>query len=113
VRCWISLGTFIRNSQSSLLPDPAVRPLPSTGSNWQPWRSRANGWKRTISARSAEFRTQSQPVSVAAIEEAIPPGAALIEFSAYHPFDPKLRRIDAYGELHYVVYVLRRQGEVQ
>ncbi len=66
-----------------------------------------------ISARSAEFRAQSQPVSVTAVQAAIPPDAALIEYAAYHPFDPRQHRIDAYGDLHYIAYVLRHDGPVQ
>ena len=63
-----------------------------------------------VSARSAEFRAQSQPVALPAVKAAIPPGAALIEFAAYRPFDPRRDRVDAYGPAHYVAYVLRRSG---
>ncbi len=66
-----------------------------------------------VSARSAEFRAQSQPVALPTVKAAIPPGAALIEFAAYRPFDPRRDRIDAYGPAHYVAYVLRSQGEGQ
>ena len=67
-----------------------------------------------ISRRSAEFRAQKQPITLDAIRRAIPDNAALIEFAIYRPFDPTLpNERMAYGEPHYVVYVLRRQGDVQ
>jgi CHAT domain-containing protein/Tfp pilus assembly protein PilF len=67
-----------------------------------------------ISRRSAEFRTQSQSVTLAAVQEAIPAQAALVEFASYRPFDPKAdSNSHAYGEPHYIAYVFRRQGEVR
>jgi CHAT domain-containing protein/Tfp pilus assembly protein PilF len=67
-----------------------------------------------ISRRSAGFYERPQPVTLAAVQAAIPEHAALIEFAVYRPFDPKAPdNQKAYGEPHYVAYVLRRQGEVQ
>jgi len=67
-----------------------------------------------ISARSAEFRAQSQPVTLAAVQAAIPAGAALIEFASFRPFDPRGNESsDAYEKPRYVAYVLRREGEVR
>ncbi|MDX6527808.1 MAG: hypothetical protein QOH41_98 [Blastocatellia bacterium] len=61
-----------------------------------------------ISERSAEFRAQSQPVTIAAVQAAIPNNAALIEFATYRPFDPKAVNSDeAFGKPHYVAYVVR------
>jgi CHAT domain-containing protein len=67
-----------------------------------------------ISARSAEFRAQAQPVTLAAVQAAIPPNTALIEFAVYRPYDPKaVSDGEAYGKPRYVAYVLRGQGEAQ
>ena len=65
-----------------------------------------------ISERSAEFRVQTQPVTLAAVQAAIPEGAALIEFASYRPFDPRLVG-NQYGEPRYVAYILRRDREVR
>jgi len=66
-----------------------------------------------ISRRSAEFRAGWQPVTLAAVQSAIPAKAALIEFAVYRPFDPKAERnAEAYKEPRYVAYVIRRKGEV-
>lgn len=63
--------------------------------------------------RSAGFYERSQPVTLAAVQAAIPDHAALIEFAVYRPFDPKAPdNQTAYGEPCYVAYVMRKQGEV-
>jgi CHAT domain-containing protein len=67
-----------------------------------------------ISQRSAEFRAQSQPVTLSAVQAAIPRNAALIEFASYRPFNPRAENNnEAYGKPHYVAYVVREQGDVQ
>ena len=68
-----------------------------------------------ISARSAEFRAQSQPVTLAAVQAAIPDRTALVEFAVYQPFDASAPiAVDAsFGPSRYLAYVLRRDGGVQ
>jgi len=67
-----------------------------------------------ISRRSAEYRAQSQAVSLEAVRAAIPADAALVEFASYRPYDPRaLARDSAFGKPHYVAYILRREGDVR
>ena len=67
-----------------------------------------------ISSRSTEFRTQSQPVTLAAVQAAIPDKAALIEFFAYRPFNAKHQKeSESFGPARYVAYALHQRGEVQ
>ncbi|MGH9900958.1 MAG: tetratricopeptide repeat protein, partial [Pyrinomonadaceae bacterium] len=67
-----------------------------------------------ISRRSAGFYEDSQPVTLAAVQELIPDNAALIEFAVYRPFDWKATDDKSgYGEPHHVVYVIRNRGEVR
>ena len=66
-----------------------------------------------ISRRSAQFRAQSQPVTLKAVQGAIPGNAALIEFVTYRPFNPKADENEQYGEPRYVAYVIRNQGDVR
>ncbi len=74
----------------------------------------AERFEAEISRRSDEFLAQSLPITLEAVRAAIPDDAALIEFASYRPFDPKAAKEDeAYGRSRYVVYVLRRQGEIQ
>ncbi|MDQ3009605.1 MAG: CHAT domain-containing protein [Acidobacteriota bacterium] len=64
-----------------------------------------------VSRRSAEFRAQAQPVTIAAVQAALPSAAALAEFFSYRtPLNPKDRR---QRSRRYIAYVLRRQGEAQ
>ncbi len=64
-----------------------------------------------IGRRSAEFRAASAPVSLAAVQAAMPVNAALIEFAAYRPFDPAIDSVAAaFGKLRYAAYVVHRTG---
>ena len=64
-----------------------------------------------ISARSAEFRSQNQPVTLVDVQAAIPERAALIEFIVYRPFDPKISSDrDSLGEPRYGAFVIKRAG---
>ena len=65
----------------------------------------------TISARSAEFRAQAQPVTLAHVQETLPADAALVELASYRPFNVRARtRAGRRGPARYVAYVLRREG---
>jgi CHAT domain-containing protein/Tfp pilus assembly protein PilF len=67
-----------------------------------------------ISRRNAEFRAQSLPVSLETVQAAIPADTVLIEFASYRPFNAKVEKDDkAYGQPHYVAYVLRHNREIQ
>jgi CHAT domain-containing protein len=61
-----------------------------------------------ISTRSAEFRSQSQPVTLESVQAAVPSDAALIEFVSYSSYNAKKNR---WGSRQYVAYVLGNQGE--
>ncbi len=60
-----------------------------------------------VSARSAEFRAQTQAISLEAVQKAIPPGAALVEYATYRETDLKT---GGFGPRRYAVYVLTSQG---
>jgi CHAT domain-containing protein/tetratricopeptide (TPR) repeat protein len=64
-----------------------------------------------IGARDAEFRAQMQPVTLQAVQAAIPEDAALLEFVVFRPFDPREdQHDDAYGPPHYAAYVVRKDA---
>jgi CHAT domain-containing protein len=68
-----------------------------------------------VSARSAEFRAQSRPVTLSALQAAVPDRAALLEFVVFQPFDAKAP-VDSesqFGPSRYIAYVVRRQGAVR
>jgi CHAT domain-containing protein/Tfp pilus assembly protein PilF len=64
-----------------------------------------------ISERSAEFRSQASPINSENIQNAIPEDSALVEISAYRPFDPLApTKSGATGPPRYVAYVLKKTG---
>jgi tetratricopeptide (TPR) repeat protein len=62
------------------------------------------------SDRSAEFRAQQIPITLANVQKLIPSNAALVEFAIYRPFDLKESK---YGASRYVAYVIRNHGAPQ
>ncbi|MBO0857858.1 MAG: CHAT domain-containing protein [Chloracidobacterium sp.] len=67
-----------------------------------------------IGSRNSEFRAQSLPVTLEAVLAAIPADSALIEFTAYRPFNAKpTKNGEAYGQPRYVAYILRREREIE
>jgi CHAT domain-containing protein len=71
--------------------------------------ARTDKLEAAISRDSAEFRAQVQDVSLATVQQTIPPDAALLEFAVYRPFEPA-QSGDTYGVPHYAVYVIRNEG---
>ena len=60
-----------------------------------------------VSARSAQFRSQTQPISLRAVQAAIPQNAALIEFARY---DPQGAQVQEPTVAHYAAYVMSHDG---
>jgi CHAT domain-containing protein len=67
--------------------------------------------EEAISTKSAEFRTVTQPVELAAIQATIPKDAALVEIVRYQPFNPKAKHAEPRGKPRYAAAVLRSSGE--
>jgi len=73
--------------------------------------SRRERLEATLSERIAEFRAEAQPVTIEAVQAALPKNAALVEFVVFRPFDPWARRdLEAYGPARYAAYILRRHS---
>ncbi|MDR7897681.1 CHAT domain-containing protein [Thermosynechococcus sp. JY1334] len=81
---------------------------PAAFSQVQQLQAQANQLEAELSLRSASFRELTQPVTIAAVQRAIPANAALIEFIRYRPYDLGKQ---SFGELRYGVYVLRATGQ--
>jgi len=64
----------------------------------------------SVSKRSTEFRANAQPVTIEAVQEALPADSALIEFVLYRPFSLQGKITERIGPPRYVAYVLKRQG---
>jgi CHAT domain-containing protein/Tfp pilus assembly protein PilF len=64
-----------------------------------------------VSERSAAYRAQRQPVTVGAVQAALPDGAALVEWMAYQPFHPGGRtENDRWAPARYAACVLTKRG---
>ncbi len=63
--------------------------------------------EREVSTRSAEFRAQSQAITLDGVRALLPNGTALIEFALYRAGDPKTER---QTEPHYAAYLLTSEG---
>ncbi|MFY9224948.1 MAG: tetratricopeptide repeat protein [Blastocatellia bacterium] len=61
-----------------------------------------------VSEQSVEFRTQSQPITLEAIQKAVAKGSTLVEFASYKVYNAKENE---YGTRRYVVYLLNNEGE--
>jgi CHAT domain-containing protein/Tfp pilus assembly protein PilF len=105
----------IRSQQSRLVFGDLQRTTPAEYQDQiRKLAEQAEKLEDEISRRSGRFRAKYQPVTLAAVQSAIPARAALIEFYSYHPFNAKSARpAEAFGQARYVAYVLRQQGEAQ
>jgi CHAT domain-containing protein/Tfp pilus assembly protein PilF len=61
-----------------------------------------------LSARSDRFRAESRPVTLDAVQAALPADGALIEFAVYTPQEP---RTEKDGPPRYIAYTLEAQGQ--
>ena len=61
-----------------------------------------------LSRRSAEVRAQAQPVTLAAVQAALPADTILVEFAVYTPWGPRTEKI---GAPRYIAYALSAQGQ--
>jgi len=67
-----------------------------------------------LAAASAEYRVESQPATIEAVQQLIPKDAVLVELIYYKPFDSKAAQLeDRFGSPHYAAYILHSQGEPQ
>jgi tetratricopeptide (TPR) repeat protein len=73
----------------------------------KPLEEKVENLEAELSARSAEFRAQSQPVTLSAIQSALPSGSALIEFVTYTPRVPQTGKSQP---PRYLAYLLATQG---
>ena len=82
----------------------------SSGGRFADLEARKERLESALSERDAEFRAQTQPVTLQAVQAAIPGEGALIEYVVYRPYDPRIDGDDAYGAPHYAAYVMRKSG---
>jgi CHAT domain-containing protein/Tfp pilus assembly protein PilF len=91
---------------------PGERNLTEYQQEIQKLRIREDQIEAAISLRNAAFRVHSEPVTLKAIQESIPQGAALVELVYYQPLDPKADLENVPLEPpRYAAYVLFHDGQ--
>lgn len=67
-----------------------------------------------LARKSSAFRVKTQPVTIAAVQQQIPQGAALIELVKYDPFNAKATKQEQiWASPHYAAYILSKDGNIQ
>jgi CHAT domain-containing protein len=73
--------------------------------------SRREELEAALSEHNAQLGAEIRPVTLEAVQAAIPADAALLEFALFRRFDPRAERNeDAYGRPHYAAYVVLPHG---
>ncbi|HIK38647.1 MAG: CHAT domain-containing protein [Geminocystis sp.] len=63
-----------------------------------------------LSAKSAQYRTLTQPIALEAVREALPQDTVLVEYTIYHPLNVKTLALE---KPRYAAYLLHPDGNVQ
>jgi CHAT domain-containing protein len=63
-----------------------------------------------LSRRSAEFSSDARPITLPAIQAALPPKTTLIEFAAYQPYQFSKQTA---APTHYIAYVMNADGKIR
>ncbi len=64
-----------------------------------------------ISRHSAGYFQKTEPITLDAIRKNIPDDTWLVEFSIYHPYNPKAGK-DSFAEPRYIAYLISQKGEI-
>jgi CHAT domain-containing protein/Flp pilus assembly protein TadD len=76
----------------------------------RPFEERVEKLESELGARNVEFRSQTQPATLAVVQAALPAGSVLIEFAVYSPWRI---RVDEKRPARYLAYLLGVKGEPQ
>jgi CHAT domain-containing protein/Tfp pilus assembly protein PilF len=74
----------------------------------KPLEEKVERLEAELSARSERFRAQTQPVTLAAVQAALPADGALVEFAFYTPIEPRTEKSDP---PRYIAYLLASKGQ--
>src|SRR5262249_49963596 len=89
-----------------ILKEPDSTKPDTYRARFNPLEERIDKLEAELSARSARFRAHVQPVTLAAVQAALPVGSALVEFAVYTP-----RRLQIDKPPRYLAYVLAAEGQ--
>jgi CHAT domain-containing protein/Tfp pilus assembly protein PilF len=75
-------------------------------------REKGRQLEEELALHYAALGLRETPVTIQAVQAAMPAGSALVEYFVYRPFDPRAKAALRYGKPRYVAYVLRPRGEL-
>jgi CHAT domain-containing protein/Tfp pilus assembly protein PilF len=103
----------IQQQQSTLAFSEQANQTTATGkTQFEQLEAEKQKLEAVISAKSAEFRIQTQPIELAAIQAKIPKDAVLVEIVQYNPFNAKAKtEVQQWGNARYAAAVLHSQGQ--
>jgi CHAT domain-containing protein/lipopolysaccharide biosynthesis regulator YciM len=104
------LSTLRAQLSALVLRGPGKQSLADHQAQLKALETKIDALENRVSARSVEFRAQTTRVTLAAIQQAIPTTATLLEFTAYQPYDIAKRQ---FKPTHYAVYAINNQGELR
>jgi CHAT domain-containing protein/tetratricopeptide (TPR) repeat protein len=90
---------------------PGSRDLANYREEIKKFEAREDELSAAISNRSAEFRVQTEPVTLARVQHAIPDRSALVEFVRYTSIDPNRLAREPQESARYAAYILFHSGE--
>jgi CHAT domain-containing protein len=103
----------LRSQRSALVlrgPDPM--PVDQYKARLDELEAKDQQLDEQISQKSDTFRVSEQPITLDAVKAALPPGAVLVEWSVYRPFNPKdIRKKGRLGIPRYGACIQKTQGE--
>ncbi|MGD1857902.1 MAG: tetratricopeptide repeat protein [Leptolyngbyaceae cyanobacterium] len=74
--------------------------------------SQSRQLETTLNNRSSQFRSVSQEISLATVQQQIPSNGALVEFVAYVPTVFNDQGDESFSDLRYAAYILKPSGEI-
>jgi CHAT domain-containing protein/tetratricopeptide (TPR) repeat protein len=102
------------SARLAALGEPSPRAVtPGLGALTAELEQERQSLDKLASQRSAEYRPESDVISIEGVQRALPAGAALVEIFRYQPSRPRPgEHPDAGRTLRYVAYVMRVEGEL-
>jgi len=69
-------------------------------------RAEAEQLEAQLAQRSAEFRVETEPVTIEKLQQLIPEDTVLVEIIQYYPFDAKAQQDEKWKKPHYAAYII-------
>lgn len=90
---------------------PGLLPVDQYGARLAELEQKVQAVATELSARSSQFRTILEPVTLDRVQQALPPHAVLLEWVRYRPFNPKaIQQEPHWGDPRYALYILKPKG---